>query len=888
MKTRILIVEDNPIVAEDLKVKLKQLGYEVTAMAYSGRQALEEVAKQVPDIALMDIRLGEGINGIDTAAELKKRFNISVIYITAHADDDTLERAKRTEPYGYIVKPFDDAELRSAIEIAVYKQQADRKVNESRKWFETTLTSIGDGVITTDQFGKITFLNPVAAQLTGWTAEEVVGRPLEEIFIIINEYTREPVDNPVAKILKSGTVVGLANHTLLITKDKKELPIADSGAPIRNDSGDIIGVVLVFRDQIQEREAENNLTESEERFRTLVESSPQLILLEQEGQIIYSNPSGSLQLGYESHNDLVGLTLRQVFGEQAVTNIQKKQKTDCQLEPCAPVEITAIGPNGQKLWLLVHAVAVEFRGKATRIIVGQDITNRTVVEEKNRRLATALNQVEESVIITDPDAVIVYVNPSFEQITGYTRQQVTGKKTNLLKSGQHDDQFYKEMWEMLTSKQNWYGRLVNKKKNGTLFIEDASITPLLNKDGDIVNYVAVKRDVTEELEIERRLKQSQTMESIGTLAGGIAHDFNNILSSILGFTELAINGVEKDSMVAADLREVHAASIRAKELVKQILVIARKSDDEPKPLHPGLVAQEVFKLIRSSIPTTIELRQNIASDSIIIGNPSQMHQIFMNLCTNAAHAMEERGGILDLEIHDVVFEHEKDDRGSHLPPGKYIEIRISDTGTGISPEQIENIFEPYFTTKKPGEGTGLGLAVVYSVVESFGGMINVESTPGEGTTFIIHLPIAEKQGAGTMASSRTLPGGTERILVVDDEPPIVALVSRMLGELGYQVEAFSSSRQALDEFQKRSMEFDLVITDTTMPEITGDKMAQEILKIRPEIPIMICTGYNKKMSKQFANEIGVKGFFYKPFIKEDLALMVRDLLDDQLDDSSLN
>ena len=254
-KAKILIVEDNRIIAEDIKVKLGHMGYAVTAIATSGEEALEAVNIQIPDIALMDIRLGEGMNGIETAMQLKQKHQVSVIYLTAHADGDTVSRAKITEPYGYLVKPFGDSELQSAIEIALYKQQADRKVKESQKWLQTTLTSIGDGVIATDKSGCVVFMNPVAEALTGWTQPEAIGLSLHEVFTIVNEKSRQPVENPVAKVLQKGVVVGLANHTLLISSDGTEYPIADSAAPIRNDKGELRGVVLVFRDQTKERAA---------------------------------------------------------------------------------------------------------------------------------------------------------------------------------------------------------------------------------------------------------------------------------------------------------------------------------------------------------------------------------------------------------------------------------------------------------------------------------------------------------------------------------------------------------------------------------------------------------------------------------------------------------
>ena len=305
-KTKILIVEDNPIVAEDLKIKLIDLGYDITATAYSGEQALESVESQRPDIALMDIRLGKGMNGIDTASKLKDKYKVSVIYLTAHADDDTVFRAKFTEPYGYIVKPFDDIELKSVIEIAVYKQQSDRKLRESEQWFQTTLNSIGDAVIATDMDGSITFMNPVAEILTGWSQSDASGKPLNMVFNIINEKTRKPCENPVLKVIKTGQIVGLANHTLLISKDGRERPIKDSGAPILLEGGNKLGVVLVFQDDSKSRESERKLKDSEERFKKLFEYAPiPYQSLDKKGCIIEVNHTWLDLLGYQ-RSDVIG------------------------------------------------------------------------------------------------------------------------------------------------------------------------------------------------------------------------------------------------------------------------------------------------------------------------------------------------------------------------------------------------------------------------------------------------------------------------------------------------------------------------------------------------------------------------------------------------------
>ena len=383
----------------------------------------------------------------------------------------------------------------------------------------------------------------------------------------------------------------------------------------------------------------------------------------------------------------------------------------------------------------------------------------------------------------------------------------------------------------------------------------------------------------ERLDMQDQLFQAKKLESIGTLAGGIAHDFNNILSAIIGYTELTLDGVAKGSNVDKNLQEVFKAGQRAKDLVKQILTIARKSDEEIKPIPLKPIVKEALKFLKSSIPATIEIQQSIVSESLIMGNSTQFHQIFMNLCTNAAHAMEENGGLLQVSLEDLKLEKHETIQGQSLKPGNYIKLSVSDTGTGMSPEIMGSIFDPYYTSKEPGKGTGIGLALVHSIVKRYGGIIEVYSELGEGSVFSIYLPATEKHQTSQPYTKEDLPMGSERILFVDDEDSIAKVGGQLLERLGYSVTIMTSSKKALDLFQSNAHTFDLVVTDMTMPGITGDKLAIELMKIRQNIPVIICTGYNKKISAQIASEIGIQALIYKPVERVDLAKTVRKVLD---------
>lgn len=771
---RIMIVEDNLLVAEDLKTTLIRLGYHVAAIAKSGEQALMAAEKQVLDMVLMDLQLGAGMNGIDTAAVLRKKYQYPVIFLTAYADEETIRRAKVVEPHGYIVKPFDEKELKSTIEVSLYKQQSELKIIESRQWLQTTLKSIGDGVITTDHKGSVVFMNPLAERLTGWPEAEAIGKPMNTIIQLENEETGQVMEDPVARILREKIVVELANHTLLVTRDGKKIPIAPSGAPIKDEKGQLMGVVLVFRDQTEERRAQNALKEKSHALGERVKELNCFFNISS----LTSTPDISLE-------DLI----------QGITDL--------------------IPPSWQYPEITCARILLD----------GKEYKTANFKETKWKQYA-----------------------------------EISVNNENI---GSLEIFYLKEMPE---------------EDEGPFLKEERNLIDAVSKR--LRDIIEKKQAEEEKKKLEIQLRQAQKLESIGNLAGGIAHDFNNILSSVIGFTELAIDDVEKGTKIEDYLQEVYSAGKRAKDLVRQILAFARQSEEETKPIRIDTIVKEVLHFIRSTIPTTIEIKQRILSNSLIMGNPIQVHQILMNLCTNAAYAMEDRGGILDVSLKDLAIENAEQKNKLDLNHGSYIEIGVSDTGTGIPADIIASVFEPYFTTKRPGEGTGMGLAMVHGIVESYGGRIMVDSTLGKGTVFRVYLPITRKRKDDCGYEQRALPTGMERILLVDDEAPIAKMGSQILERLGYLVTTRTSSVEAIELFRSKSNDFDLIITDMTMPNMTGDELAVELMDIRPDIPVILCSGYSKKISDNMAEEIGIKAFVYKPIVKSDLAKIVRKVLDE--------
>ncbi|MDD5758205.1 MAG: response regulator [Desulfobulbaceae bacterium] len=408
-----------------------------------------------------------------------------------------------------------------------------------------------------------------------------------------------------------------------------------------------------------------------------------------------------------------------------------------------------------------------------------------------------------------------------------------------------------------------------------------TVSPVFDPAGRMVSFVHFSKDITAQKELGNRLIQAQKLEAIGTLAGGIAHDFNNILTPILGYAEMAKDNVPPGSPVGDNIDQVITAALRARDLVQQILCFSRQKEQQRIPLAPHIIIKEAVKLLRASIPATIEIRQDIVDSGMILADATQIHQVVMNLCTNAYHAMREKGGVLAVVLQPCQVRNDDPKVNEFvLAPGDYVMFEVSDTGAGMDKLTMAKIFDPYFTTKKQGEGTGLGLSVVHGIVQECGGHITVYSEPGRGATFRVYLPkITSAQLFEPHAASEPLPHGTESILVVDDDQAIVDLDTRILEGLGYRVTGLTVSKEALQRFQAAPRDFDLVLTDMTMPGLTGLALSMRINAIRPGMPIILCTGFSELIDGDKAKAIGIQGFLKKPILRQELAETVRAALD---------
>lgn len=632
-----------------------------------------------------------------------------------------------------------------------------------------------------------------------------------------------------------------------------------------------------------------SLAESEERYRILFNSGNDAIFVHElttgnlPGKFIEVNDVACQVLGY-TRAELLDLCAHDISSNAAEETRDVPAIMACLLENKHVLfDRVLVTREGTRILFEINSHLFELRGQPTVLSIARDITERKKVEKERKRLLAAIEQVAESVMIADTDWIVRYVNPAFERISGYSQEEVIGEHSSILRSGRHEKQFFRAMQDTLSLGNVWRGRIITRKKAGDFYEAETTVSPLRDGLGKVINYVCVMRDVTHEVQLERQLRQAQKMEAIGTLAGGIAHDFNNILASIMGFTEMAIEDLPVDSPIRSDLKQVLGSIHRAKDLVRQILAFSRQKEQGRRPVDVGMVVKEAMRLLRASIPTTIEIRHNIAASpedvGMVLADPTQIHQIVMNMGSNAAHAMREKGGVLEVGVEKVCL-----DAGAVAPfpdlhPGKYLKLRIADTGHGIDPGVLDRIFDPFFTTKGPESGTGLGLSVVYGIVKSHGGAIVVDSELGKGTIFQVFLPGVDRIDVPDTPEPKAVAGHNEQILFVDDEQNIVLMAQRMLEFLGYRVTATISSLEALDLFRSNPDHFDVLITDQTMPHLTGSELATEILSMRPDIPIILCTGYSEVITPEKAKALGVREFLMKPLAARELGKAIRLVLE---------
>ena len=941
---RILIVEDEAIVAMDIEDRLAAMGYEPIGRASSGEHALALTEEHRPNLVLMDIRLQGAMDGITAASEIRQRFHVPVIILTAYSEDATLARAKLAEPYGYLLKPFDDRELKSAIEIALYKHEAEEEIRRLNRFYDV-LSQVNQAIVRIESREEL--LQAVCRLVVerGGFDMAWIGRLDRDTSDIVKEaqFGDENEISILADFHSGSGPAGEGNPGRAI-REGRTFVCNECGeaaclypfvnAPVRfgfrscgsfplRFQGRVWGALTLCAadaESFREREIEllqevamdisfalekmdgdaqrKRLSEQFQRqsmfLGTLLDAMPYPVFFKDTNLRYLGCNAAFEQLTGIGRAEIVGQTVYDIWPPELAGlchGADLELLTGGGRHQC---ETTLRTPDGVRRQILYHKAC--FRNPDGRLggIIGvmEDTTERKRAEEalrhseENLKRAQAVSRIG-SWHLDFPNEELECSDETY-RILNLPVGSSPGVDGLLACVPPEDQQPIRAAWKaaLVGAPFDLEHRIVS---NGTEKWVRVRAEVQFAPDGSPLACLGTLQDITENkrlederTQVEAQLRQAQKMEALGTLAGGIAHDFNNILGIIAGYTEIALLEMEEESPVRSRLKEVLGASHRAKDLVQQIVAFSRRKEMEKKPLQVGLIVKEAMKMLRASLPSTIEIKTCVESKSVVAADPTQIHQVLMNLCTNAAHAMQDRGGVLDVGLTDVLLDAESVRAHAGLQTGMHVKLTVRDTGPGIAPAILERIFDPFFTTKEPGVGTGLGLAVVHGIVKSHEGAIEVENQPGEGATFHVFLPVMS--GIRTMETvvETALPRGKERILVVDDEPALAMVVKQMLERLGYTVEYRTSGSEALHMFRldPSKTPFDLVITDMTMPHLTGLDLARELLKLHPDFPIILCTGFSEKMDAEKAKGLGIQGFLMKPVILNELAGMIRKTLNE--------
>ena len=750
------------------------------------------------------------------------------------------------------------------------RKKAEDLLRESETKLQAIFDTVGTGIIIIDKETQVIIeANHTAIEMTGLPKERIIGQICHSLVC--------PAQAGKCPVKDLGQSVDHSERKLLCA-DGHQRDILKTVYPITIKARECY--VESFVDISARLRAEEELQESEERYRAISESSHQAIcIIDDQGKITWGNDKMqqlggySLEQMYEAES-FVGFIASESI-EFVISNFYKMLAGE-------PYErhytFYFVRADGEKR--LCEKYMMDFKdksGKRNLIISMVDITDQRKANDIIKRQTDAMEAAIDGMALLNEEGNYVYLNKAHAEVYGYENvEELIGKSWKILYDPGFLQRFAQEIMPEFGRKGYWHGEAIGTKKNGAKFPQELSLTAMANG-----GLICVVREISERKLLESQLLQAQKMEAIGTLSGGIAHDFNNILGAMIGYTELAM--MEKDEgRLQRDLRQVLQACERATSLVSQILTFSRKSDVDRKPVNIGYIVKEAMKLLRATIPATIEIRQSIDQGYVVaLANHTQIHQIIMNLCTNAAHAMRKRGGVMDIKLTPLEIASDSPLISLELTPGSYLKLEIGDTGHGIDPADMKRIFDPFFTTKGASEGTGLGLSVVYGIVKGHGGTITVDSIPGSGSMFTIYIPSIPQQETMEENETEVIRSGNESILFVDDEPMIAALGSEMLRKSGYKVTDSTDSVQALEMFTEHPDAYNLVITDMTMPCMTGIDLAKEIWKIRPKTPVVLCTGHSELINEQKAKQEGIRRFIMKPLRYRELSKAVRDVLDEQ-------
>lgn len=645
-------------------------------------------------------------------------------------------------------------------------------------------------------------------------------------------------------------------------------------------------VLSMVVDVTEKIEAQNALRQSEEKFRTIFNNAPiGIYRTSYGGRLLEANDTLARMLGYHDRLDMLA-SVKNLSTDIYPAPGERRRLLDALVKSPKGVriEIEFKRRDGSPFHSVVNAsLQMDQNGRPAYLDGSiEDITGLKAAESELRRLAAAVEQSGEMIVITDPGGHIQYVNRSFERITGYSREEAVGRRPGILKSGEHGDDFYRDMWQTISRGEIWNGRIVNRRKDGTLFTENATISPVIDAAGQIVNYVAAKRDITHELALENEYRQMQKMEAIGQLTGGVAHDFNNMLQAINGYMDLALMEIPADHTVRGFLDESRKAGRRAANLVQQLLLFSRRKIMQPAVVDLNRAIADLLKMIERLIGEHIRIDWTPSGAPCVLrADVGMLDQLVINLCVNARDAMP-KGGALSIETGHVAIDDAFCGRHAWARPGRFVLLSVRDTGCGMDRRTCDRIFEPFFTTKAEGKGTGLGLSTVYGIVQQHEGMIDVVSQPGAGTTFQVYIPLCRQDEAiAGDDRAREAPGGTETLLIAEDDSAVRDLASAVLKRAGYTVLEARDGLEAVDIFGQAPDDIALLLLDVVMPRLGGRAAFESIRRIKPDVATVFLSGYDEStLHTDFVLDDGLQ-LLQKPYTPNALLETVRKALDER-------
>jgi len=757
-------------------------------------------------------------------------------------------------------------------------QKSMNDLKDSEKKYRTILENIQDVYYRTDMEGNVLLISPSGAKMFGYDNMEEAMK----VNIIRDIYFNpEERDVLIEKLLENGSA---RNYEITLKRKDGTLLTGEANSHlIYNNVNEPIAVEGMLRDITSRKRSEAALKESETKHREMIANISDVIsIMDSDGIIRYKSPNIKKWFGWlpedlidtdgwaTVHPDDLERIQKEFYTlldkENSVTTVEYRYK--CKDGSYKLIELTAVNLTTDSI---VNGVLMNYH----------DITERSLAQEAMKKSSIIIDSTTDAVISTDVSDNITFWNKGAEKIYGYQKEDILGKPISIIYKEEDLHIVDSLVSDLMEGKDIPPIELACIDKNQREVEILLSLTTIKDKDGNVAELVGIIKDITEFKNLEEQLRHAYKLESVGTLTGGIAHDFNNILGIIVGNTELALDDVPEWNPAHFNLKEIKDASLRAADIVRQLLSYSRKTAQKLKPIGLITVIKDSLKLLRSTIPTTIEIRTNItATDETILADPIQINQIIMNLCINASQEMEQTGGILEITVENVTIDEESLNGYPDLTKGDYVKVTVTDTGSGIDSEIIDRIFDPYFTTKEVGKGSGMGLAVVHGIVLGHNGSITVDSQLGKGTTFNILFPVVAEKPEAEAKSTEELPSGNEKILFVDDEISIVKMAEQMLKRLGYQVETKTDPIKALELFKSKPDQFDLVVTDMTMPQMNGSRLSEKLMEIRSDIPVIICSGHSPLIDEDRARDLGVTAFIMKPIVMRQMAKTVRKVLDE--------